>query len=109
MNGYARITAAVFATLLFATGCTPAPKPEPAPEPAAAPEATEEAGAPARMANPASEYCVSQGGTLEIVTGDTGDQGGMCHLPDGTVIEEWELFHRDHPQPEPAEEAPGDA
>ena len=25
-------------------------------------------------------------------------KGGWCTLPDGTVIEEWALFRRDHPQ-----------
>lgn len=49
------------------------------------------------LANPASEYCISQGGTLEIVRDAAGDRG-MCHLPDGTVIEEWALFRRDNGQ-----------
>lgn len=48
------------------------------------------------MPNPASAYCVEQGGSLEIVTTPQG-QTGMCTLPDGTVIEEWELMRRDHP------------
>ncbi len=48
------------------------------------------------MPNPASAYCVEQGGSLEIVTTPQG-QIGMCTLPDGTVIEEWELMRRDHP------------
>lgn len=47
------------------------------------------------MANPASEYCLSQGGRLEIVREASGNERGMCHLPDGTVIEEWALFRRD--------------
>lgn len=49
------------------------------------------------MANPASVYCLKLGGRLEIVKEAAG-QHGMCHLPDGTIIEEWELFRRDHPQ-----------
>ena len=49
------------------------------------------------MANPASVYCVKQGGTVEIVKDKSGGEVGMCHLPDGTVIEEWELFRRDNP------------
>lgn len=49
------------------------------------------------IANPASEHCVKQGGKLEIVKDETGEKG-MCHLPDGTVVEEWELFHRDTPK-----------
>lgn len=49
------------------------------------------------IANPASEYCVKKGGTLEIVQGADGETG-MCHLPDGTVVEEWALFRRENPQ-----------
>jgi len=43
------------------------------------------------LANPASEYCVAQGGEVEIVDGDAG-QEGICVLPDGTRIDEWEYF-----------------
>ncbi len=46
---------------------------------------------PAGLANPASEYCVAQGGTVEIVD-EAGGQVGYCNLPDGTRIEEWEYF-----------------
>lgn len=46
-----------------------------------------------QIANPASVYCVEDmGGELEIVTDENGGQFGLCHLPDGTSIEEWELF-----------------
>ena len=51
----------------------------------------------AAIANPASEHCVKKGGKLEIVKEAAGEKG-MCHLPDGTVVEEWELFRRDNPQ-----------
>jgi putative hemolysin len=40
------------------------------------------------IANPASVYCVAQGGTLEIASGEGGEIG-YCHLPDGSVCEEW--------------------
>ncbi len=50
------------------------------------------------MANPASQYCVKLGGKLEIVKQADGGEIGMCHLPDGTTIEEWQLFRRDHKQ-----------
>ena len=43
------------------------------------------------MANPASVHCVKVGGRLEIRKGTAGDVG-YCHLPDGRVVEEWELF-----------------
>lgn len=51
--------------------------------------ATEETSA--GIANPASVYCVSIGGRLEIRNEAQG-QSGYCHLPDGRVVEEWELF-----------------
>ena len=51
----------------------------------------------AGIANPASEHCVKIGGKLEIIKEAAGEKG-MCHLPDGTVVEEWELFRRDNPQ-----------
>jgi uncharacterized protein len=43
------------------------------------------------IANPASEFCVQQGGEVDIVDEDNG-QVGYCVLPDGTRIEEWEYF-----------------
>jgi len=44
------------------------------------------------LANPASQYCVEQGGQLNLVD-ETAGQVGYCTLPDGTRIEEWELFN----------------
>lgn len=67
--------------LLLLSACGSAPAPE---------------QTPAQIANPASAYCVSQGGTLEIVTNADG-QVGMCHLPDGSVVEEWELYRSANP------------
>ncbi len=49
-----------------------------------------------QMANPASEYCIELGGELKIEKGEEGERG-VCHLPTGEVIDEWELFRRDHP------------
>ena len=70
---------------LWTVGC--APRPAPPPEP------------PARigMANPASTHCIQKGGKLSIQQDASGNQSGLCALPDGTVIEEWALFRRDHP------------
>lgn len=48
------------------------------------------------MANPASEYCVKKGGKVEIKKNSEGGEYGICHLADGTQIEEWELFRRDN-------------
>ena len=46
----------------------------------------------AGMNNPASQYCAELGGRLEIRAEQAGE-AGYCHLPDGSVLEEWEL-HR---------------
>lgn len=45
-----------------------------------------------QIANPASEHCIEQGGTLEIVDTEDG-QVGMCTLPDGTVCDEWAYYN----------------
>jgi uncharacterized protein len=44
-------------------------------------------------ANPASKYCVDQGGKLEIRTESNG-QVGYCHLKNGKVDEEWAFFRK---------------
>ena len=44
------------------------------------------------MANPASEFCVKQGGKLEPRKDKDDNEYAMCHLPNGQVIEEWEYF-----------------
>jgi putative hemolysin len=56
-----------------------------------------ESGARPAIVNPASEYCIKKGGKIEIIKDEAGEKG-MCHLPDGTVVEEWELFRREHSQ-----------
>jgi len=47
------------------------------------------------MANPASEYCVGVGGTLEIRTQEDGGQYGVCIFSDGSECEEWALYNGD--------------
>ena len=47
------------------------------------------------LANPASEYCLSLSGKLELLKEKAGEKA-LCHLPNGTVIEEWELYRRNH-------------
>jgi len=42
----------------------------------------------ANMANPASVYCINNGGVLET----DGSQLGYCRLPNGHVCEEWAYF-----------------
>lgn len=48
------------------------------------------------IANPASVFCIKQGGKIEIRTGPGGGQIGMCILPDGRAVEEWEYYRERH-------------
>ena len=48
------------------------------------------------IANPASTYCIEQGGKLEIKENAEG-QYGVCILPDGTECEEWKYFRKECP------------
>lgn len=50
------------------------------------------------MPNPASVYCLEKGGQSVSARSEDGGEYAICHLPDGTQIEEWALFRRDHPQ-----------
>jgi len=52
------------------------------------------------VANPASVFCVEQGGEVEIVD-EEGGQVGYCILPDGTRVEEWQYFRENSPSIEP--------
>ena len=45
-----------------------------------------------QLANPASVYCVEQGGTLDIRTDDSGGQYGVCVFKDGSECEEWAFY-----------------
>ncbi|RSO53279.1 DUF333 domain-containing protein [Acinetobacter lactucae] len=53
---------------------------------------------PIGMSNPASEYCVKQGGKSILQKNKDGSEYSLCQLPNGQIIEEWELFRKDHPQ-----------
>ena len=57
-------------------------------------------GTTSDLANPASEYCVEQGGQVEIVD-EVGGQVGYCALPDGRRVEEWEYFRSQTSPSEP--------
>jgi len=50
------------------------------------------------MANPASVYCLEKGGEQIPIQSPQGVRT-ECKLPGGEVIDEWELYRRDHPQP----------
>lgn len=56
-----------------------------------APSPTSVTSPDAGLANPASVYCVEQGGSVEIVDEEDG-QVGYCNLPDGRRVDEWEFF-----------------
>ncbi len=58
------------------------------------------------LANPASVFCVEQGGQSTIV--DTADgQEGLCVLPDGTEVDEWEYYREQTGNSIPPEEEGG--
>lgn len=44
------------------------------------------------LPNPASVYCVENGGTLEIRTAADGSQAGVCVFSDGSECDEWAYF-----------------
>jgi putative hemolysin len=43
------------------------------------------------MANPASVYCVEQGGDPQIKKTAEGEVG-YCLFPDGRVVEQWDFY-----------------
>ena len=50
------------------------------------------------IANPASRYCLAQGGTLNLTTGPNGGSIGICTLPGGDIkCEEWAFFRGECP------------
>lgn len=53
------------------------------------------------MANPASVYCIKQGGQLLPQQDSAGNEFSLCQLADGRVIEEWALFHQQNQPPQP--------
>lgn len=55
----------------------------------------EEVSETVALANPASTFCVEQGGTLSI-RDEEGGQVGYCTLKDGTVVDEWEYFRQNN-------------
>jgi putative hemolysin len=49
------------------------------------------------LANPASQYCIEQGGTIHIEKGPDGGARGICLFGDNRQCEEWALFRGDCP------------
>jgi putative hemolysin len=52
---------------------------------------------PAQLANPASQNCIAQGGTLLIQTRGDGGQYGICLFEDNRQCEEWALLRGECP------------
>ncbi|MFN8475276.1 MAG: DUF333 domain-containing protein [Anaerolineae bacterium] len=75
-----------------AVGAVP---PTPFAPPQAAPAAPDTGGA--AIANPASQNCVKQGGTLSIETKPDGGQYGVCIFEDNRQCEEWALLRGECP------------
>ena len=54
-------------------------------------------GLKAGMTNPASDYCVQQGGQSLIVKDSQGNEYGLCQLPGNRVEDEWSFYHYCNP------------
>jgi predicted secreted protein/putative hemolysin len=59
-----------------------------------APDGQPEAG----LANPAAVYCTEMGYGFEIRSDASGNQYGVCILPDGTERDAWEVYYEAHPR-----------
>lgn len=49
------------------------------------------------MRNPATDWCLHVGGKPSQIKTEVGAEG-YCTLPSGELIEQWALYHRDHPK-----------
>lgn len=74
----------------FILGACATPTPQATPAPAETPAA-------AGIANPASENCIKQGGTLTILKNGEGGEYGVCTFEDNLQCEEWAMFRGDCP------------
>ena len=54
--------------------------------------------AQSQLANPASQNCVKEGGTLKIERRPDGGQYGVCVFTDNYQCEEWALFRGECPK-----------
>ena len=53
-------------------------------------------GLTACTSNPASKYCVEQGGKSEIRKAENGGSYGVCIFKDGSEEDEWEYFRKNN-------------
>ena len=49
------------------------------------------------ISNPASEYCIKVGGTLQTETRGDGGEYNICNFEDNQSCEEWALYKKDCP------------
>jgi putative hemolysin len=75
----------IFLLLVLYCGCTTTDVP-----PASLPSSQQ------AMGNPASLYCRSLGYESVIKKDATGAEYGVCCLPNGTEVDEWELYRSAH-------------
>lgn len=87
LSHYAKI-AAISAAVALLSACNPSAENQAL--------KVEDTAKPVQLANPASTYCASLGGELDIEKQAEGEVG-YCSLPSGERIEEWSLYRRDHP------------
>jgi putative hemolysin len=74
-----------------------APQAQPSSAQETEPQATSTSAPASAIANPASQNCVAQDGTLEIRTRSDGSQYGVCYFEDNRQCEEWALLRGDCP------------
>ncbi|MDO4694792.1 MAG: DUF333 domain-containing protein [Eikenella sp.] len=55
---------------------------------------------PLAAVNPAGAYCTRQGGQSEVRQDEYGNEYGVCRLPDGQTLDEWEYYRSQHPEAE---------
>ncbi len=60
------------------------------------------------IANPASTYCIEQGGEVDIREDEEGNQYGVCVFPDGKEVQEAAFYKGDDKPRFPGPESPGD-
>jgi hypothetical protein len=63
-------------------------------------DGTSEGDAATGLANPASQFCVDEGGRSEIRSAEDGSQSGVCILGDGREVDEWDYYREHHPEDE---------
>jgi putative hemolysin len=85
----------VFCIAVVLAGCVSPTTPQPVPTTMSQPTPTQTS--PGQIANPASENCVKQGGTLTIQKRGDGSEYGVCVLEDNRQCEEWAMLREECP------------